>query len=451
MTKTPKYTMGLEPKNGGGYSTKIINGENAPGSGIGDNNRIWKGSIKNHPRYEFKNAEDGGTYIYTYEVTEAQIGSEVLDVSLVHGTEINPVLYNGQTSQYLVKWEQDDENETWKFTNKKKETTEVSASKNWVNPNEGPMAPPDGATVTFELFADGEATGKTVVLDGTTIADQINVINAIQDDTVMTEEQKAAEIARLQALTFGELTTAWKAEWKNLQKYKYEVIDETSDEPPEEPADETEEEPVKEPIEIKYTVKETVEYSGYQNMNPDGVDGVNDNGVITNKQLKYNLKIVKVDADDRTIGLYGAKFQMTRKLPGESAFTKFDHDSFEVEENNKRTGPFTVSSPQGITLEGLVPGEYRIEEKVAPDGYNIILQPFTFTLVTDGTVTTSDSDNSLVVLFQKSGDDPSGLQIGNTPGSALPHTGGPGTKLFIILGIMLTVFAGAGLIIRKTN
>ena len=142
---------------------------------------------------------------------------------------------------------------------------------------------------------------------------------------------------------------------------------------------------------------------------------------------------------------------MTRKLPGESAFTKFDHDSFEVEDNNKRTGPFTVSSPQGITLEGLVPGEYRIEEKVAPDGYNIILQPFTFTLVTDGTVTTSDSDNSLVVLFQKNGDDPSGLQIGNTPGSALPHTGGPGTKLFIFLGIMLTVFAGAGLIIRKTN
>ena len=88
---------------------------------------------------------------------------------------------------------------------------------------------------------------------------------------------------------------------------------------------------------------------------------------------------------------------------------------------------------------------------MAPDGYNIILQPFTFTLVTDGTVTTSDSDNSLVVLFQKSGDDPSGLQIGNTPGSALPHTGGPGTKLFIFLGIMLTVFAGAGLIIRKTN
>jgi len=433
-----KYDMRLfKEEDSEDYTTHIDPLYNAPGNGHGDLEQLWKGSITDLPLYEFANTVDGGTYIYTYEIVEKTIGSEEVTVSPVYGTEDPPLLYNGQTSQYLVKWEEQTDG-TLKFTNKKKETTEVSAFKKWVDPDLNEMTPPEGATVTFELFADGVATGKKVVLIGKKVQDQIDAINA---NTEMTDDEKAAAIAHLRSLTYGELTTAWKAEWKDLPKYNYAEITVI----PEVTPDETPNVP------IVYTVKETVEYSGYQNMNPDGVDGINDNGVITNKQLKYNLKIVKVDADDRTIGLSGAKFQMTRKLPGESAFTKFDHDSFEVEENNKRTGPFTVSSTQGITLEGLVPGEYRIEEKVAPDGYNIILQPFTFTLVTDGTVTTSDSDNSLVVLFQKNGDDPSGLQIGNTPGSALPHTGGPGTKLFIFLGIMLTVFAGAGLIIRKTN
>ena len=440
LTTSYEYTMNLTNSSENGLPTLFTNGVTggvvAPGYAEGADDQTWKGSITELPRYEYKGTQNL-PYIYTYEVTEARIGSETVIVSPVYGTETPPGLYNGQTSQYLVKWKEQSER-NWKFTNKRKETTEVSAFKKWVDPDLNEMTPPEGATVTFELFADGVATGKKVVLIGKKVQDQIDTINA---NTEMTDDEKAAAIAHLRSLTYGELTTAWKAEWKDLPKYNYAEITVI----PEVTPDETPNVP------IVYTVKETVEYSGYQNMNPDGVDGVNDNGVITNKQLKYNLKIVKVDADDRTIGLSGAKFQMTRKLPGESAFTKFDHDSFEVEENNKRTGPFTVSSPRGITLEGLVPGEYRIEEKVAPDGYNIILQPFTFTLVTDGTVTTSDSDNSLVVLFQKNGDDPSGLQIGNTPGSALPHTGGPGTKLFIFLGIMLTVFAGAGLIIRKTN
>ena len=39
--------------------------------------------------------------------------------------------------------------------------------------------------------------------------------------------------------------------------------------------------------------------------------------------------------------------------------------------------------------------------------------------------------------------------IPNTPGAALPNTGGPGTTTLYLLGIMLTAFAGAGLVMRK--
>ena len=41
------------------------------------------------------------------------------------------------------------------------------------------------------------------------------------------------------------------------------------------------------------------------------------------------------------------------------------------------------------------------------------------------------------------------ITVGNTPGAALPNTGGSGTTTFYLLGFMLTAFAGAGLVMRK--
>ena len=114
----------------------------------------------------------------------------------------------------------------------------------------------------------------------------------------------------------------------------------------------------------------------------------------------------------------------------------------DTDNDNKKTGLFTVSSTEGIILEGLLPGEYRIEEKKAPDGYIISLQPFTFTIDADGTVSTSDANSALVLHLDEEGDDPEGFQIGNTPGAALPNTGGPGTRLFTILGSILILGAG---------
>lgn len=258
---------------------------------------------------------------------------------------------------------------------------------------------------------------------------------------------------------------SWKAEWKDLPKYKYVVKDETPEDSSGEPSgdttddtpDDTEAEPIKEPVETVYTVKETVTYPGYVEVDlgenyvevdPDTFS-VTNGGTITNKQLKYSLKIVKVDANNTETGLSGAKFQLTRKFPGESGFTKFEHDSFEVDSTNanKRTGLFTVSSTEGIILEGLIPGEYQIEEKTAPNGYIITLEPFTFTLNGDGTVTPSDTSGVLVVPLPKDNNNPAGLQIGNEPGAALPSTGGHGTRLFTILGSIL--IAGACLLLLR--
>ena len=90
-----------------------------------------------------------------------------------------------------------------------------------------------------------------------------------------------------------------------------------------------------------------------------------------------------------------------------------------------------------------MPQEYHIEETIAPDGYIITLQPFDFTVNTDGTVSYPGADdNALVTIIEKDGTAPAGFEIGNTPGAALPHTGGPGTRLFTILGSILILGAG---------
>ena len=171
---------------------------------------------------------------------------------------------------------------------------------------------------------------------------------------------------------------------------------------------------------------------------------------IINTDIVVPLKIVKVDKNTE-IGLSGAKFQLTRKLSGEGGFTKFIHSDFEEdpENENQKTGPFIVDSTDGIILEGLLPGEYTIEEKKAPDGYNISLQPFTFTVNANGSISSTDADDSLVLHLDKDEANPEGFQIGNTPGSALPSTGGPGTKLIYFLGCFLSVGAGIILLLQK--
>ena len=42
-----------------------------------------------------------------------------------------------------------------------------------------------------------------------------------------------------------------------------------------------------------------------------------------------------------------------------------------------------------------------------------------------------------------------GIKVGNPAGAALPHTGGLGTTMFYILGLLLTGLAGAGLVLSK--
>ena len=136
-------------------------------------------------------------------------------------------------------------------------------------------------------------------------------------------------------------------------------------------------------------------------------------------------------------------------------------------------GDEMTTSGGKITVEDLsyAPnGVYYLEETKAPDGYIIGGTPITIRLTlndvyTDykspfGTITNvsntpynwTQTVNRLIYSDSKNGTgdaDKFIVEVLNNPGVELPATGGPGTTLLYLLGILLTGVAGTGLVIKR--
>ena len=166
--------------------------------------------------------------------------------------------------------------------------------------------------------------------------------------------------------------------------------------------------------------------------------GTSRTDTVTNKmpQLTVNKKDM-INSNQ----LAGAEFKLTGE-DGETALTGYE--SFTSDDNTS-----------GNLLDGiyLSNGTYYLVEMKAPAGYNMLTykikivvsgdQSKVFTAVTDPVSTTLISDqtpdNNMLYTFN----------VYNNPGVELPATGGPGTRLFTILGSILVMFAGAMLWRRR--
>lgn len=92
-------------------------------------------------------------------------------------------------------------------------------------------------------------------------------------------------------------------------------------------------------------------------------------------------------------------------------------------------------------------GYYMVEETAFPAGYVKLSSNPTFKIEVDATsgftaALINNPDNLLRLE-----DDKLLIVVGNTPGIALPATGGPGIRLFTILGSIL--IAGAGVLLWR--
>ena len=100
------------------------------------------------------------------------------------------------------------------------------------------------------------------------------------------------------------------------------------------------------------------------------------------------------------------------------------------------------------SITGLTDGTYRLTETKAPAGFIMISSPIGF-IASNGTITYEDHTDGLVSYAKEEDADIGTLTIGNTPGAELPATGGPGTMIYTIAGMLLITLAGTLLAARK--
>ena len=172
---------------------------------------------------------------------------------------------------------------------------------------------------------------------------------------------------------------------------------------------------------------------------------------IINTDALIPVKIIKVDAN--TNDPLSAVLRITKKN-STSMYEVYPGTS--EDEIGDEDGKFTVSGVNGITFT-LPAGEYKIEEITPPPGYVISADSTFYFKVENGTVkyvdasgtVITDSSELLVKYAAKTDSAPATFTVGNTPGTALPQTGGHGTALFTALGGLMTATAGAILTIRR--
>ena len=202
------------------------------------------------------------------------------------------------------------------------------------------------------------------------------------------------------------------------------------------------------PIEIGESPLEGWILQGYSANNNTGISN---QGTITvtnqmDRSNAINVVIKKTDdAEGSTNYLNGARFRLLYRADSQGTYTGVSSDVVaEVDDESAFTVPAS-----GITLTGLIDGQYQLEEISAPAGYVITeSHPVTFT-VSGGAITDTDGTVSGVRYTAAAEESDAEFIIPNTPGAQLPSAGGRGTTWIYLLGSILLLGCGIALIARR--
>ena len=156
-----------------------------------------------------------------------------------------------------------------------------------------------------------------------------------------------------------------------------------------------------------------------------------------NNIVDTRLKVIKVKKGT-TEPVPGAIFSLT-KVDEEGHITTQEDSYYEEKTVDAQTGE--------LEFTGLTKGRYKLEETHVPDGYVKREVAYYITIGNDGTGAL-DLTVPHALISPDSGNE---FTVENEPGVALPNTGGPGTNALYLIGFLLTLMAGAGLMILKSD
>lgn len=220
----------------------------------------------------------------------------------------------------------------------------------------------------------------------------------------------------------------------------------------------------------------TVEYSATLNENAVvGKDG-NDNtakveysndpsngGTGESKEDKtytydFNFGIDKIDAKENAQGghdkLAGAQFELQDAQGNKITLVKVDDNTFRPKANDtEATAADTdvkTDATGALNFTGLKEGTYKVVETKAPQGYNKLTAPIEVVITAK-----YDAEGKLTEWgVHKSSDayakDNTTITVQNNKGLELPSTGGMGTALFTVFGVLI-VALGAGWYVKSNR
>lgn len=141
------------------------------------------------------------------------------------------------------------------------------------------------------------------------------------------------------------------------------------------------------------------------------------------KVLTHTLKINKVDEQNKSLA--GAEFALYRENVGKGKLEFVDEGKgiYRIATTDDVTTTDTLVSPEEgvITVKGLSEGHYVIEETKAPDGYAKLKNTIT------KTISVGENAPQTVTVEEK---------VTNKTESWLPETGGMGTVIFTVVGVV---------------
>lgn len=176
------------------------------------------------------------------------------------------------------------------------------------------------------------------------------------------------------------------------------------------------------------------------------------------KTPTYPLQIHKLIKGQTSSYLAGATFRIygteeDAKVNTNPIGVKGSNGSYTVDKTSKEYDMVsigdgtTVGKGMNLKLNGLAAGIYWLVETDAPDGYNGITAPIKITIKKSATENVGEwtitKDNTVDPDLDKI------IDVENSTGTILPGTGGMGTILFTVVGVVLVLVVAASFVISR--
>ena len=175
--------------------------------------------------------------------------------------------------------------------------------------------------------------------------------------------------------------------------------------------------------------------------NNPGTDETGESGESKTHQYTFGFDLNKTDG---TNGLAGAKFQLKKGGNVIKLIAVAGQENKYRPAKTGESGVETVTTPEGgvINFTGLAEGTYQLVETEAPEGYNPVAGPIQVK------IEASYNEDGTLKSWTVNKNGNHAVEVVNHAGATLPGTGGIGTVIFTVAGIVL-IAAGVAWAMRR--